>query len=154
MCDNLAAVRAGLTRFVNNLRSNEDIDFRMAVLLIGHEPEWITPWTTDANFIIWAFGNTTCGSYSSTSWHGPHYSYEPSLEVMRMVHRKAPVSNLKLGPKVPSGSDMTLREGALAYHILVTDEDSDSAHHSANRFPGQSSREPPQPFQKTNSNGF
>ena len=52
-----------------------------------------------------------------------------------MVHGRASKNVIGKGKKVPQSADMSFRPGALVYHVLVTDEDSDQPIYPENRFP-------------------
>jgi len=124
MCDNLQAVKGGLKKFADALEAAQTVDYRFALLRFGGTPRWLTSWTTNVTYISTAVDGVTCNAGGR----------ETGLETMRMAHQLAGDNSISR-PSSLNGFDMSFRPGALPYHILCTDEDSDCPIKSANQFP-------------------
>lgn len=120
-------IRDALPAFVQELQLN-NVDHRFAVVAFGDEPVLLQDLTDNVALIQAALN----------SLRTPVRAREAGLEAIRMVLGESPVV-LRNGP-------ITFRARSLKNLILITDEDSDQPFYQANRLPGQTTTQPPNPW--------
>lgn len=141
MTGEIAAVKAGLSSFVNGLAS-ADVDARFSVVLFGGAPELVLDWTTDGSATEAAFAQIYTSGAVSGFQNNHNVNPEAGLEAIRIVLSEA-VNSTLLRNNVGGTGPLTFRANARPNLILVTDEDSDLPYYTENRFPGQSGTDPP-----------
>jgi len=136
----IAGVRNGFSQFVDDLGA-AGVDARFAVVLFGGAPELILDFTSDAILTENVLNSIIIGNNPGV--HANHnVNPEAGLEAIRMALGAAPQSEF-LNGNIPQDGTLDFRPDARKNLILATDEDSDRAANGANRFPGQSTGEPP-----------
>lgn len=136
----IAGVRAGFSTFVGNLNA-ATVDARFAIVVFGGAPELVLDFTSDATTAQTALNSIVIGS-SAGFQNNHNLNPEAGLEAIRMALGGA-VQNEFANNNIPQDGILNYRADARKNLILVTDEDSDRPANVANRYPGQTSNDPP-----------
>ena len=142
----IAAIRAGLGSFVTGLDPAE-IDARFAVVLFGGAPELVQDFSHDPNATEMNFNMINVGGAVLGFQNNHNVNPEAGLEAIRITLGSSP--KLLDRTNVGGSGGLIFRPEARINLIVVTDEDSDRPFHAANRLPGQTTNEPPNPISGT-----
>jgi len=148
MAGEIAAVKAGMGDFATGLLA-ASVDPRFAIVLYGGAPELVLDFTSDANATETALDTISVTGGVSGFQYSHNVNPEAGLEALRIVLNSAANNTLRRDNVGGSGG-LVYRSGARKNLILVTDEDSDRPHYSANRLSGQTTNEPPSSISGTN----
>lgn len=140
MADEIAAVKNGLTGFVNSLQ-NANIDPRFAVVLFGGAPELVLDFTSSLTDTTTAFNKISVNGAVAGFQQNHNVNPEAGLEAIRMVLNGS--TEVLVHTFVGGDGRLTYRPDAVKNLILVTDEDSNLPFYVSNRQPGQTGTEPP-----------
>ncbi|MBN2546344.1 MAG: VWA domain-containing protein [Spirochaetes bacterium] len=133
----MTQIKNSVISFVTQLKLN-GYDNRFALILFGNYPELLLNWTDDADII-----NNALESITYTG------GIEAVLEVIRISINSA-VNNTLFDAAEP----LTFRENARKKILLFTDEYSSLPYYIENRFAGQTTSDPPNPFPTDTNNGW
>ncbi len=152
MAAEIAAVKNGLNALIDEVQS-QGVDARYSIVLFGGAHELVLDWTSNGNNVITAF-NTISVTGAVTGFQQDHTpNPEASFEAVRIVLNSA-VNNTLIRTNVGGSGPLVFRENAQKAIILITDEDSDQPYYAANRYPDQTTMEPPYPFPTSPTNGW
>jgi hypothetical protein len=140
MSGEIAAVRNGLSTFVDNLDTS-GVDARFSIIVYGGAPELILDFTGNKTDTLAAFNTVNIGG-STTSTYNHNVNPEAGLEAIRIALGTATDSTLLRTAAAGGSGGLNYRSNARKNLILVTDEDSDRPFYTTNRYAGQTSNEP------------
>jgi hypothetical protein len=152
-------VKSALTSFLDVMKL-KNVDARYAIVIHGwaNPPfdfphELVLDWTANEEEVKTAV-NMISESGAVPDFQNNHSGgYDSSFEVIRMVLNSAVNNNLDRTYTGGSGS-LVFRSNCKKKIILITDEDSDIPYYTENRFPGQTTTEPPGPFPTEPGDGW
>jgi hypothetical protein len=147
MAGEIAAVKAGLGRFVTGLNLAQ-VDARFAIVLFGSAPELVLDFTRDQAATEAAFDMISVSGALAGVQNNHNDNPEAGLEAIRIVLDGA-TNNTLLRNNVGGSGPLVFRPDARKNLILVTDENSDRPYYAENRQAGQTNTDPPSPLTAT-----
>ena len=148
----IEAVKNGLSALIAEVQS-QGVDARYSIVLFGGAPELVLDWTSDSSSVITTF-NTISVTGAVPGFQEDHtLNPEASFEAVRIVLSSA-VNNTLIRTNVGGSGPLVFREDAQKAIILITDENSDQPYYASNRYSGQTTMEPPNPFPTSPADGW
>ncbi|HYC00491.1 MAG TPA: VWA domain-containing protein [Candidatus Limnocylindrales bacterium] len=146
MLNNINAVKAGMSEFVSDL-DEANVDARFAIILFGKTgPELILDLTSNATLTEQRLGQILVNGANPGIHNDHNGDPEDSLTAIRAALNvtTTPLAVNNILDESPGHTGrLAFRQNALINLILLTDENSDSAFHSADRMEGQTGTNPP-----------
>jgi hypothetical protein len=159
MNNDMITVKSGLAVFLNVMQADK-ADVRCAIVVYGFNDGDIDRCTDlELDFTSDMEAVKTVVNMISETGAVPGFQMNhtgacyPSFEAIRMILNSAVNNNLNRTYTGGSGS-LVFRTNCKKRIILITDEDSDYAYFTENRFPGQITTEPPSPFPVDPADGW